>query len=293
MNNTHIQGSDEWLQLRKSYIGASDSPVILGVAHWKLADGRIKTPYLLWQEKLGLIDLNSKTSATTFGSNLEPIARSAYESMTGNLVAPEVIFHKSIPFLMASLDGLSIDKDLAVEIKCINKSDHELARQGIIPPQYKPQVYHQLECLGHEMMHYFSYHAGEGIIVEVHRDEEYQSYLKEKLAEFWNCVETFSCPPMSDFDYVEKDSMWEQLAKDLYDLKQVIKNYELQHDLVLEKLIEISNDKSSISGSFKFEKSLRKGIVDYSSIPEIKDMDLESYRKQPTCSWKLSKLNKK
>lgn len=292
MNKQLQQGTSEWLDMRKSYIGASDSPVIMGVAKWKLADGRIKTPYLLWQEKLGLLTLDSTSQATEFGKANEPIARSLYEKMTGNLVAPEVVFHKDISYLMASLDGLSIDGDIAVEIKCVGKEDHELAKKGLVPEKYIPQLQHQLMCLGHDQMHYFSYLSGEGIIVNVAKDEAYQAKLLEKLAEFWSCIESFTSPPMTEDDYVEKDQNWEQIAKDLFHIKQVIKNYELQHDFLEEKLRELSAGESSIAGNFRFAKSIRKGSVDYTAIPELANVDLDQYRKAPTYTWRLSQLNK-
>ncbi len=293
MNKQLQQGTSEWLDMRKSYIGASDSPIIMGVAKWKLADGRIKTPYLLWQEKLGLITLDSTSKATEYGKATEPVARSLYEKMTGNLVAPEVIFHKDIPYVMASLDGLSIDGDIAVEIKCASKDDHELAKEGLIPEKYIPQVQQQLLCLGHDQMHYFSYFNGEGVIVTVAKDEAYQEKLLSKLAEFWECVVSFSSPPMTQDDYREKDKTWEQLASDLFQMKQVIKNYQLQHDLLEEKLKELSEGESSIAGNFRYAKSIRRGTIDYASIPELANVDLEQYRKTPSYSWRLLQLEKK
>ncbi len=44
-----IQHSNEWLELRKNKIGASDAPIIMKVSPWK-------TPYRLWEEKLGLTE---------------------------------------------------------------------------------------------------------------------------------------------------------------------------------------------------------------------------------------------
>ena len=41
------QGSEEWLKLRKNYLGASDAAVVLGISPFQ-------TRYQLWQDKLGL-----------------------------------------------------------------------------------------------------------------------------------------------------------------------------------------------------------------------------------------------
>lgn len=287
MNNQLTQGTLEWLKMRNNYIGASDSPVILGLAKWKLRDGRIKTPYILWQEKLGLVEANSQSSATDHGTNMEAQARSAYEAMTGDLVAPEVIFHNDISYMMASLDGLTIDKKLAVEIKCINREDHELAKKGIIPEVYMPQLQHQLLCLGHDMMHYFSYNSGEGVLVEVRKDDQYQDMLKQKLAAFWGCISSFTPPPLTEDDYIEKGDTWDAIANDLFKVKEVIKNYSLQKELLEEKLRELSEGISCISNNYRYAKVVKKGSVDYKSIPELFEVDLEKYRNKPSEAWTL------
>ncbi len=281
------QGTLEWLEMRKMYIGASDTPIILGLAKWKLKDGRTKTPYILWQEKLGLYHGDASSYATEYGHRMEAEARSAYEAMTGEFVSAEIVFHKHIPFMMASLDGLTIDKDLAVEIKNINAADHELARQGIVPPIYYAQVQHQLMCLGHERMHYFSYHKGEGIVVEVKKDPEYQAMITEKLLEFWQCIENFSSPAMADEDHVEKGEQWDLLADELFKLKALIKNYELQKEFLEESLKEISENTSCISKNYRYTKAVQKGRVDYDLIPELKGVDLDKYRKAPSTKWSL------
>ena len=40
-----VQQSEEWLEFRRSRIGASDAPIIMGVSPWK-------THYKLWVEKI-------------------------------------------------------------------------------------------------------------------------------------------------------------------------------------------------------------------------------------------------
>lgn len=280
------QGTKEWLEMRKNYIGASDTAIILGVSKYK------KTPYMLWQEKLGLIDIDSTSWATEYGKNTEPVARALYEQISGNYVAPMIVFHPTVDYLMASLDGLTIDEDLAVEIKCTNKENHELARKGIIPPEFKPQVYHQLECLGHSMMHYFSYNSGEGIIVEVHKDQEYQDFLKREVKKFWELVNNFTSPELSQDDLIEKDDIWQQVVQDLVAIKEIIKKYKFQEELLEEKLRELSQDKSSFYGNYKYTKSIRKGSIDYTSIPELIGVDVEKYRKPSTFLWKISVIDK-
>src|SRR5690554_2634085 len=98
------QNTQEWLDLRKHYIGASDAPIIMGVSPYKRSDGRKKTPYVLWMEKLDLLPVEEETFAMRFGKENEEIARKSYEKKIMNSVHPQVVFHPTIPYLMASLD---------------------------------------------------------------------------------------------------------------------------------------------------------------------------------------------
>ena len=72
-------------------------------------------PYQLWQLKLGLIE-PVVTSAMTYGSELEPLARAAYKRQTGRTMQPLVMVDGEYS---ASLDGMAFGGERIVET--INK----------------------------------------------------------------------------------------------------------------------------------------------------------------------------
>lgn len=186
MNPNHQQGSPEWLSMRRNYIGASDANILMGVSKYG------KTPRDLWEEKLCLFErVELNIAAMEYGKINEPIARKLYEEISGILVVPDVVFHKELNFMMASLDGISMDRDIAVEIKCTNRLNHEMSSRGIVPEEFFPQLQHQMACLGHDVIHYFSYNKSNGIIIEVKRDEDYLERLYKTEKHFWNCVENY------------------------------------------------------------------------------------------------------
>lgn len=282
------QNTKEWLELRKSHIGASDAPVIMGVSPFKRSDGLPKTPYVLWQEKLDLLPLEKENAAMTFGKNNEEKARKAYENVTGELVYPHVCFHKDFSYMLASLDGININKDMIVEIKNAGREDHEKARAQKVPDHYYPQLQHQLSCTGLEYMHYFSFHQGEGIIVEVKRDDIYLQEMYEKEAKFWDCLSNFKAPEFSEGDYIERDSNWEMIAKSLWEIKQEKKAI-LDKENELEKQLRyISEGKNSRSKHMRYTMICAKGGVDYKQIPELDGVDLDQYRKSPVVRWRLT-----
>ena len=172
-----IQGSPEWLALRKKMITASEATIIMGLSPWTTRDQ-------LLQEKLGLVEPRPVTSAMRRGSELEPIARRCYEEQTGNMMAPDVVIHQN-GWMMASLDGISIDEKLILEIKCTNKTNHELAKNGKIPVYYMPQVQHQIYVCNVDICHYYSFTGSDGIVVPVLRDNEYIARMIELEHEFY------------------------------------------------------------------------------------------------------------
>lgn len=120
-----IQGSDEWFEIRKGKITASRIVDIMpGVKGKYLAS---RKNYLA--EKVIEILINESqehfiSEAMQWGIDNEPLARSAYEAITGTFV-DEVGFidHDTIQLLGSSPDGL-IGTDGGIEIKCPNTAQH-------------------------------------------------------------------------------------------------------------------------------------------------------------------------
>jgi hypothetical protein len=93
-----------------------------------------------------------------WGTEQEPYARAAYETLKGVLVK-EVGFvpHPTIPNSGASPDGL-VDDDGLVEIKCPFTATHlEFLTTGIVPEKYMLQMQWQIACTGREWCDYVSY----------------------------------------------------------------------------------------------------------------------------------------
>ena len=78
------------------------------------------------------------------GSGLEPVARAAYETKTGFVMQPLVMQEG---LYSASLNGITLDGDLIVEIKCLvrgRKSElWQAALGGEVTEHYMAQIQHQ------------------------------------------------------------------------------------------------------------------------------------------------------
>ena len=280
------QGSAQWHILRANHIGASDAPVIMGVNKFRVSDGRIKTPHILWQQKLGLIDCTVDNAAMRYGRNMEQPAREAYEMATGTKMTPCVIVSKQYPHMMASLDGLS-DNGLAIEIKNCSVEDHEIARQGRVPDHYYPQVMHQMICLGADHMHYYSYHRSEGIIVDVPYDASYAKKLIIMEQEFWAHVRNLTDPPLTDHDYYPMDADWADKARMLDEINESIRVQQQLADEIKAELVSLCAGRNAIGGNYMLSSVTRKGSIDYGNIPELQSINLDQYRRPDTQYWQL------
>lgn len=282
------QNTPEWLDMRKSHIGASDCPIIMGVSPWK-------TPFALWEEKLGLRECPPQNEAMKRGHELEPIARELYSKITGNKVEPKVVFHKEHKYLMASLDGINSDGNIIVEIKCPGKASHDTAKNGKIPEVYYPQLQHQLETSkhlaknGNNILHYFSYfNDDDWALVEVERDDSYIEDMLVKEGEFYECVKNWEAPPLSEKDFVQRDDKeWSQHAILWKDARDNMKFWEEQEKNARKALINCSKGQSSIGAGIRLTKVNRRGAVDYGAIPELSGVDLDKYRKASIESWRI------
>lgn len=176
--------TDEWHILRKTRLGASDAPIIMGVSKWK-------TPYQLMLEKIGVMEVDSPTAIQQRGLDLEDKARDWFFKQTNILMKPQVVFCQTYDFMFASLDGMDETKTKILEIKCSGKVDHNTAKKGKVPKHYYPQLQHQLSVTRLPTTYYLSFDGQEGILLEVERDEKYIKQLIETEWDFYKSMLTF------------------------------------------------------------------------------------------------------
>ena len=275
-----VQGSESWLKFRQENIGASDAPIIAGCSPYK-------TKYQLWLEKMGMFK-QKHNGAMQKGTDLEPIARSLFNDTYGGDYSPAVVKHNSIDYLSASLDGLSKDLKSILEIKYSSQSDHESAKNGKIPTKYIAQLQHQMEVCEKDELNYFSFNGSEGVLVKVKRDDQYIEKLLLLKADFWEMVQSFTAPDLSHKDFIERnDNEWMRTAEDYIQACLTRKEFEKKEAGLKARLIELSNDQNTIGGGVKIIKIAKKGSISYSEIPEIKNLDLEKYRKEPVEYWRI------
>lgn len=269
----------EWHEFRRNHIGSSDASICLG-------DYRYKTPYQLYLEKIGLGEPEPISAPMQRGLDLEEEARMQFERVTGHAVFPTVRTHKDIEWMSASLDGLSIDGDIAVELKCpSNPLYHEMAMDGVLPEHHMPQLQHQMEVLGLQDIYFFSYTVTSYGIIIVKRSQNFIDDIKHKEKAFWECVTSKKPPSLTEKDYVFCDSNeWKELTdewKQLCDLDD-------KKERVRKRLLEISGKRNAKGNGITLTKVFSKGKVAYDHIPVLQNLDLEPYRNPPSESFRIT-----
>jgi putative phage-type endonuclease len=185
------QRSEEWFAARLGKVTASRVADIIAKTKSGYSTSRANYMAELVCERLtGRQGDSYQNAAMVWGTETEPMAKSAYQAMTGNLVN-EIGFvpHASIDSSGASPDGL-IDGDGLIEIKCPHTATHIDTLLGqAVPSKYITQMQWQMACTGRKWCDFVSYDPRmpehmQLFIKRVDRDDELVKVLEDEVTKF-------------------------------------------------------------------------------------------------------------
>lgn len=295
------QRTQEWYDWRNGKdidgprITASNIAVIAGISPFK-------SRFRLWEEMTGRREPDGMNPAMAHGMVMEDEALAAWMQDSDDYARPCCIEHDVIPWVAASLDGLRLTGDRAVEIKCpYSRYGDEpglwrAAKAGLIPPYYLAQMQWQMLASNDaiELVDYWVYWAGRGIRIAVLPDPVEQQQLFEEAEVFRNAV-IKNAIPASDA-WIDAANAWRQ-AKLEHDMaKETLESRAKD----IEQLLEIDGKPSYEGCGIIATKYSRSGSVDYPAlflkVKEQHGIDLaalsEGFRKPDTESFKIT-LQKK
>jgi len=268
------QNTPQWLRWRMEGIGSSDAPVIMG-------EGAFKSRRLLWAIKTGRAQEFAGNPAARRGHALEQAARTAYERQFGLQMEPLCLVHEKFDWMRASLDGLSFDGSVVLEIKCpLNLRDHHAAQQGRVPSHYYGQLQHQLEVSGAGEAHYWSFDGRVGRLVRIKPDREYLKRLVDEEGEFWRRVKENRWPELDDKECdMSSDPRWRSVALQYRQVKARLDAVAAQERRLRGILGNMASTRRTFGWGVEVLKSFRRGTIDYAVIPQLSGVDLEEFRK--------------
>jgi putative phage-type endonuclease len=180
-----IQGSDEWLAIRKGRPTASRFSEIITATG---LPSKSSEPYI--RELIAECfcpDFASwgGNSATERGVELEPEAREAFAKHTG-LTLEQVGFVISDDGVCGcSPDSLVVGNQAGVEIKCPAPKAHvSYVLDGVLPDTYKQQVHGSMAITGLSEWHFWSYFPGLRPLHVIVKRDDYTAKLEDTLRSF-------------------------------------------------------------------------------------------------------------
>jgi len=182
---------EQWLELRRKYIGGSDASAIVGMNPYKSSFG-------IYAEKaLGVTEDLSDNVHIEFGNTMEPIIREWFpqrflknEGIEIKVFEfPYMIQHPDIPFLSANLDGIMTHPELGtglIEIKTAGESQWRLWEEDNLPDQYYCQIAHYLNVTGLSYAYVVALVGKRLLWKYVPRNDGFIAAMTDTLTAFWN-----------------------------------------------------------------------------------------------------------
>lgn len=276
------QGSPEWHAFRSGGIGGSEIATVIGVNPYE-------TAYKLWQYKTGLKEAPdiSENYAVKRGQTLEPKARELVNAQLNKNFVPCIFQSDTVNYMKYSSDGYDEETNELLEIKCLGDKNHTIVCETNQPlDYYMPQLQWALMITGATCIYFVSYcptFPQPLKIIQVAHDLPMQDMLKIESAKFWQMVETKTPPELTDKDFLDVScEEFGKLADQYRQANAEIKLAESKLEKLKAEIKKFSAGRNIIGNGLKVFTSLRKGNVDYSKIEQLKEIDLEKYRKAPS-----------
>lgn len=172
----------EWLEDRRKGIGGSDVGTILGLNKWK-------SPYQLWLEKTGQIELDESNSEPAYWGNvLEEVVAREFMERTGKKVRRrnQVFEHPLHPFLRANIDRDVVGENAILECKTANSFLAKEWDGDEIPMSYLCQIQHYMNVLNRECAYIAVLIGGQRFVwKKIERDQVLIDMITKRLVEFW------------------------------------------------------------------------------------------------------------
>lgn len=269
-----IQGTDEWLEYRRTRGGASEVAALFAASPFMPRNARE-----LYEVKTGERSIYVN-DAMRHGNAHEPAARAKLEAMLDEPLEPQVVEHSSNPRIIASLDGQTMDGQTIVEIKCPpkgreSKAWKQVEDNGKPDHHYWLQIQQQLLCSGAEYCLFAVYDVNTDNVIttQVHADADWQQKIVEAWEAFFAQLDEGE-PPEPE----RRDAAWRKAAEEYRIAKERLESAKAAEAEAKSALERLAGEDSARGCGVAVSRYFVKGSVDYKkAIPA--DIDLEQFRK--------------
>lgn len=236
---------DEWLKLRKGYIGGSDAAAVVGLNPYV-------SPYSLWAEKTGRVPGFEGNLTTEVGAYLEDFVAKKFEQETGKKVRRQtaMMVNDEYPWACADVDRVIVGEDALLEIKTTTSLDKiKKLRHGEYPEQFYGQMTHYLAVTGKRKAYLaVLINNREFKWFELERDEEEITALMGMEKAFWELVKSDTPPtPIGiDADTDTLDTIYPESTGEVVDLMGY-SGMLAEHDRLTAQITELDKQRKQIA----------------------------------------------
>lgn len=185
---------EEWLELRKGFIGGSDAGAVMGMNPYS-------SPFAVWAEKTGKVPGFEGNLTTKVGAYLEDLVAQLFTEETGKKVRRKnrMLVNDEFPWACADVDRMVVGEKALLEIKTTNSFPAmKKIRGGEYPEMWYCQMVHYLAVTGLEKAYLaVLVNCRDLRIFELERDEGEIAALMDAERAFWEKV-TQDIPPEAD-----------------------------------------------------------------------------------------------
>lgn len=182
---------EEWLQLRRQYIGGSDAGAVAGMNPYSGA-------YAVWLEKTGRAQGFEGNLRTEVGTYLEDFVAKQFERQTGKTTrnVNQTLVNSKYPWACADIDRRIVGENAVLECKTTNSLPAmKMFGRNEYPGQWYCQMTHYLAVTGAAKAYLAVLISGADFrIFELDRDESEIEALMRIEERFWQHV-TEDTPP--------------------------------------------------------------------------------------------------
>jgi putative phage-type endonuclease len=242
----------EWLEARRSGIGASEVASIFGVGY------KTQSPVTIWASKTGIaeseIDEETKKLFRR-GHRMETVIALEFEDETGLVCVDPGQFaiyrHPTIDWLFSTLDRFTVHSEFGpvpVELKNVNgrfRGEWDIDQDP--PLKFVVQCQTQMAVTGASHCYLVGLIGGDELVIRlIERNQRFIDAMVKKLEQFWAFVERREMPPVDESeatkamlgliyprdtgDEISLPDEFVELDRELVDLKESIKTLETRRD---------------------------------------------------------------
>lgn len=278
---------------RRKYIGGSDIAAIMSQSRWK-------TPYRLWCEKTGKIEVPdlSNNPAVEMGTRLEQFVAELFAEKTGKQVRRQskMYQHPQYPYMVAHIDRLITNSDELLE--CKTCSAYKLEEwENKIPKEYVLQVIWYLGITGRKKGWIACLIGGQKFDYKsIEFDAELFNLMVEKAQKFWEQVQNGVPPVILPDDAEILGEVYSEHSEDMIESQELndrvayVQELKMHRDEINSEIKEIETelkatikDKMGImTDTYKVTWKNQKGNYVYDREQMLTDGVFDKYATQPT-----------